>query len=285
MNRHNTAVLTVGVDFQSAIRSDKSGVGYYTTGMVQALAQRYPDIQIYLHYYNFLNRNHIEIPDLPNVHGVASRLVHPKLVNLLRRFNIEIPFWVLLKKRSQAYFFPSYTTYPVAKNATVITTIHDLAYLEVPDSVSARNRTDLIASVPRALARSSAIATVSEDSKRRIKHAYSKTPPIFVTYSPPAHCIQVAEPVGAYIPKRYILFVGNLEPRKNLVRLLAAYEQLGQTMRDNYAIVIVGGGGWNNHKIIKKIKSMITEGNNVVLTGYVTEGQLVTLYKNAALFV
>lgn len=278
--------FTLGVDFQSAAQEGKSGVGYYTKGMVEALAKEYPEVDIYVHYYNFLNRSTVEIPDLPNVHPVKSALFHPKIINFLRRLSIEIPFNLLLGKRCDVYFFPSFVNYPVPRSSTVVTTIHDLAYLEVPESVSERNRKDLTKHMPRYIARSTKIATVSNHSKSRIREFYPKSPDIFVTYSPPSHTHTnngQSKPTRD-LPENYILFVGNLEPRKNLIGLLDAYAKLEARLQKIHPLLIVGGNGWNNEKIKSKILSMQKKGFNVVTSGYVTGGELASIYKNAVAF-
>lgn len=281
-----TGRFTVGVDFHSAVQSGKSGVGYYTKGMVEALAKGYPDIDIYVHYYNFLNRSKVVIPNLANIHPVKSTLLHPKIVNALRRISLEIPFELLLKRRCDAYFFPNFANLPVSKNTSVITTIHDLAYLEIPESVSARNRDDLVRYVPRYIKRSSKIATVSNNAKSRIKHFYSDSPEIFVTYSPPSH-LRSGGPRGNRkdTEKNHVLFVGNLEPRKNLDRLLDAYEKLDSRLQKRYPLVIVGGNGWNNLDIKQKIQKLKKRGLKIITPGYVSGDELVRIYEQASVFV
>ncbi len=280
--------LSIGVDYQSAAQSGKSGVGYYTKGMVEALAEAYPDAQIYIRYYNFLNRSTVDTPDLPNIRRVSNKLIHPRLVNLLRRLGVELPFTFLLRKRCQAYFFPSFINHPVPKNATVITTIHDLAYIEVPESVSPRNRSDLAKFVPKYIKRSTRIATISEYTRSRIKEHYPDNPGIFVTQTPPSLKESPSgqtELLPPNTPKNYILFVGNIEPRKNLNRLLEAYEQLDNKIQKNYALVIAGGGGWNNQSIVDKIKLLRESGLTITTSGYVSEDELIALYTSASLFV
>lgn len=280
--------ITVGVDYQSAAQSGKSGVGYYTKGMVEALAKNHPEIDIYLHFYNFLNRKQLDLPNLPNVHFVKSIVLHPKIVNLLRRMSIEISFPFLLKRRCDAYFFPGYINHPVKRSAKVITTIHDLAFLEMPESVSTRNKKDLVKFIPKYISRSTSIATVSEHAKSRIKKLYPNAPKVFVTYSPPMHHLQLqydSEKARFNIGNNYILFVGNLEPRKNLSRLLDAYQALQNDIQNKYPLVLVGGDGWNNQEIMKKIQTLRDSGLNVIITGYVSDNQLADLYKKASVFV
>ena len=85
-------------------------------------------------------------------------------------------------------------------------------------------------------------------------------------------------PMG--VTKPYFLFVGTLEPRKNLRRLLAAFASLPAAVRESHLFVIVGGKGWGGVDVPSLIKSLGLEGS-VVLAGYVSDARLATLYAHA----
>lgn len=82
------------------------------------------------------------------------------------------------------------------------------------------------------------------------------------------------------IDRPYFLFVGTLEPRKNLNRLLSAFASLPQNIRATALLVIAGGKGWGGVDIHASLVDFGLEGN-VVVTGYVSDAQLATLYANA----
>jgi glycosyltransferase involved in cell wall biosynthesis len=82
------------------------------------------------------------------------------------------------------------------------------------------------------------------------------------------------------IDKPYFLFVGTLEPRKNLGRLLVAFARLPEAVRTLHMLVIVGGKGWGGVDLHELIKSHGLLGN-VVGVGYVRDAQLSTLYAHA----
>jgi len=86
------------------------------------------------------------------------------------------------------------------------------------------------------------------------------------------------------LPHDFVLFVGSLEPRKNLPTLLAAYALLQQTFKNKFSLVIVGSEGWLNDQI----KLLITElkiSENVCFTGYVAQEHLSAIYSMASVFV
>lgn len=82
------------------------------------------------------------------------------------------------------------------------------------------------------------------------------------------------------VSQPYCLFVGTLEPRKNLRRLLSAYASLPEFVRDAYSLVIAGGKGWGGVDLDALVQSFGLE-RNVVLVGYVSDTQLASLYSHA----
>lgn len=85
------------------------------------------------------------------------------------------------------------------------------------------------------------------------------------------------------INKEYLLFVGTLSPHKNIERLGEAFNQI-KKQGHNYQLVICGKKGWLYEDIFKKVKQLGLE-REVIFTGYVTDEELETLYKNTKLFV
>lgn len=85
------------------------------------------------------------------------------------------------------------------------------------------------------------------------------------------------------INKEYLLFVGTLSPHKNIERLVEAFNQI-KKQGHNYQLVICGKKGWLYEDIFKKVKQLGLE-REVIFTGYVTDEELETLYKNTKLFV
>jgi glycosyltransferase involved in cell wall biosynthesis len=86
------------------------------------------------------------------------------------------------------------------------------------------------------------------------------------------------------IHQSYCLFVGTLEPRKNLERLLQAYASLPESHRQQIILVIAGGKGWGGINLETEIKINKLQ-QSVKLMGYVNEQQLAALYANARFLV
>jgi alpha-1,3-rhamnosyl/mannosyltransferase len=86
------------------------------------------------------------------------------------------------------------------------------------------------------------------------------------------------------LPDQYILFLGNLEPRKNLPRLMAAYQSLPQPIRRRYPLVIAGAKGWGTEEVKETLLSFRRD-EKPIFTGYIPQTALPILYRGASLFV
>jgi glycosyltransferase involved in cell wall biosynthesis len=83
------------------------------------------------------------------------------------------------------------------------------------------------------------------------------------------------------LTSKYILWVGTLEPRKNLPTLIEAYREL-KSIHSEYTLVLGGGPGWQYQDILNLTLSL---GSRIQSTGYLPQGDLIPLYAGASLFV
>ena len=84
------------------------------------------------------------------------------------------------------------------------------------------------------------------------------------------------------LPKNYILYLGTIEPRKNIERIVKAFKKYKKEINDDLKLVIVGRKGWKYDNIMKLIESM---GTDIIITGYIDEEDKVPIYKLAQIFV
>ncbi|MGF1495755.1 MAG: glycosyltransferase family 4 protein [Elainellaceae cyanobacterium] len=188
-----------------------------------------------------------------------------------------------------------HATYPLPmtlKGAKKITTIHDLIPLRLPYT-TLDNKRVFYRLVQQTLKESDAIATVSENSKQDILSLFDVDPDkIQVTYQPVALkplADRSAATVGKYLKKfqlthqRYILFVGAIEPKKNVGRLIDAYAGIDTDI----PLVIVGKRGWLWEDEIGKVLDDAEQNplsKRVRLLQYVTSEDLRYLYSGALCF-
>jgi len=86
------------------------------------------------------------------------------------------------------------------------------------------------------------------------------------------------------IPDNYILYLGTIEPRKNITNLVKAYADLPRSLKDKYPLVLAGGGGWNDGDI-KSAIAIAKKDSQIIQTGYVDEKDIPAIYSGAELFL
>ena len=207
---------------------------------------------------------------------------------------VRIPFsFPLLLQRDQidlAHF--QYVTPPFCPCPTVVT-IHDISYEFFPEYFHPLARARMKMLIPGSARRATRVLTGSEFSKREIVDTYRiPEEKISVTHygvaesfkviSDQAELDRVLQRFGIRQP--FILGVGNLQPRKNLQRLLRAYAALRADKAIDFDLVLVGQMAWKAESILEDIDRLGLAGS-VSVTGYVSNEELVCLYNRAQIFV
>lgn len=272
----------------------KTGIPYYTERLVTSLAAKYPDdIELVGFYYNFLGRRDVsQLPTAPNLRYTKATIFPSKVIFQLRRWGIEFPIELMALEKADFVLYPNFLGNPSLFKTPSAPVIHDLTYIDLPQYVSAKLRSDLVHFVPKVLARSSFVITVSEFTKSRIHEVYGiPQDDIVVTPIPPVNSVSHTEEsrkealhkLGIYKP--FILTLGTVEPRKNISKLIEAYKDLPEAIRNKYALVVAGKIGWYSEADEAAIKGAAHEGYNVQHLGYVEEHEREILFEAATLFV
>jgi glycosyltransferase involved in cell wall biosynthesis len=182
----------------------------------------------------------------------------------------------------------TYVSPPWSPCPTVVT-IHDLSFIEYPHAFSWRVRTMLERLVPGSVRRAARVIAVSEWTKQDLVRRYGISPEkISVTpEAPPPGLGPVNDadrrlPIGVVEP--YVLAVGNLEPRKNLVRLIHAFGMVVRNRDFAGSLVLVGKPKRQSAEVHDAVRERGLE-SRVVFTGYVSQADLSLLYHRASVFV
>jgi len=182
---------------------------------------------------------------------------------------------------------------PLALSCPAVVSIHDVAYEHFPSFFSFRDRLVLSTLVPRSARRASRVMTLSESSRRDLIECYGVSPdavvviplapgPGFRPVLDDSRTEQVRHRYGT--GRRFILAVGNLQPRKNLGRLVEAYALLRAERDSLPKLVIAGKAQWRASELFRTVeRSGLQE--QVRFTGYVPDEDLVPLYSGAEALV
>jgi glycosyltransferase involved in cell wall biosynthesis len=160
-----------------------------------------------------------------------------------------------------------------------VITIHDLTYKRFPDLLQKETLENLERQMTREIAIADGIIAVSDSTRRDLLQFYEIDPRrVHAIHSGVA---PLPEPVPVPgLPKHYILFVGTIEPRKNLEVLLDAFDELRRSGDYDGSLVVAGKIGWKSEAIARRLK-----GPHIVHLDYLPAAQLATAYRNADVFV
>jgi len=242
------------------LASPLTGVGHYTAELARNLAVVAPsDSFTFISPGGFLKRRWWSL-------GLPLHLLRNSY-DLFHGTNYEIPFW--------------------SRRPTVLT-IHDLSML-----LSGVHREELIGRsrwrLPWMAKRASKIITPSNSIKKELCEAFGIQPDkVAVTPEAPRPVFKRREDPELLrrlgIEGDFILFVGTIEPRKNLRRLIEAFDQMLRNTSLSPKLVIAGGKGW----MMDDFNSFINEkgvAHRICLTGYLQDEDLCALYSSCTAFI
>ncbi|MBX3280216.1 MAG: glycosyltransferase family 4 protein [Acidobacteria bacterium] len=278
-------MMHIGIDAH-AIGAQQGGNETYIRNLIRALAEIDAENR-YTLYFNRIEAAREWTGRFPNF---DVRLLPPP-TPLIR---VPIALAYELRRRPVDVLHVQFTAPPLCP-APVVATIHDLAFEHFPETFTRRGRMQLRLTVRWTARRAARIVTVSEFSRRDLIRTYGLgSERVVVTHNAvephftaqPAHAFEAREIRRRFgIGRDFLLAVGSLQPRKNLVRLLAAYENLRSAWGDAPPqLVLVGRPLWLYRDIFAQIGRKAWAGD-VIATGYVGDEELAALYRAALLFV
>lgn len=166
-----------------------------------------------------------------------------------------------------------------------VAVVHDLAFHYYPEHFTYKDWALLHLFTAQVAREADEIIAVSQATARDIEHFYGRRDGVSVVHHGvdqerfhPKGGIKVPD-----ILKPYILFVGQIQPRKNLIRLVEAFEQLAGEDKE-LRLVMAGGYGWLQQLILKRVNESSYR-ERIKRLGPVLDDQLPALYANAEVFI
>lgn len=268
--------MIIGIDGNEANVEKRVGSNVYAFEIIRGL-----------HALDQKNTYQIYLKDNPlgDFPKDSSKWQYKKIA--LKKFSTQVglPFQLFIgKPRPDIFFTPGHYAPRFSPVPTVISVL-DVSYLLFPEYFKKGDLAQLTSWTAYSIKKASRILTISEASKKDIIKFYSvKEDKIVVTYpgfTPflESHNIDIRSKYG--LGERYCIFIGTLQPRKNLTRLLEAFDKLKEK---NLKLVIVGKKGWLYKEIFDKVKEL-NIGDKVVSLDYVDRSDLHQLLKNARCFI
>lgn len=287
----------------NSLKVPLTGIGHYTKNIVKELLKsehelsaicgssilKKEEISFYLDSFETeigskksgLKSKAVElIRSIPGAYFIKHKLLSFKLRNTMKSLSNE----------GYVYFEPSFV--PLEYDGKIITTVHDLSFISYPEFHPEERVKYLTSMLGRTVEKSDLIMVDSDFIAGELNTCYSKNSDKVKTlylgvdesFSPESLNSDLMTLEELNLKKDgFILSVGTLEPRKNLVRMLKAYVDLPQELRKAYPLVIVGDKGWKNSELESILSPLIANGE-VRQIGYVNNDTLRCLFRSAAVF-
>lgn len=273
-------MTTVAVDLRALV-PEATGIGVYTREMLAALAARGGRRWLGLAHREprgagGLSELGIAIEHQPAPLGVVwQQLVLPRR---LARGDADL-FWSPL------------ATLPLRCPIPAVVTVHDLTALLYPETHTLKVRWSLLPFLGRSLDAARRVVAVSEATARDLAFHFPEAAArvrvvgegVEPAFRPAAEDEVAAIRAELGAPEGYLLYVGTLEPRKNVGALLDAWQALrAEDEEGTPPLVLAGGYGWGSRALLRRIEALRGEG--VVHLGRVERARLVRLFQGARVF-
>lgn len=287
--------MRIGIDIRSLAEGSRTGVEEYLINLLENIFKLDKDNE-YILFFNSFKKPDIDFNwavKYPNVRIKKFRIPN-KILNFFIWY-FKYPKLDKLIGGVDVFFCPNVSFIAVSKNAKLVLTIHDLSYIRHPQFFSLKRRLWHWVINPRALCRrADKIIAVSDSTARDITTLFGIEPAkITKIYSGIGEKFEMVdrndfrliEIKDLYkLPFNFILYFGTIEPRKNIICLIQAFNRLKLLKNpdlDKFKLVLAGQRGWKCREIFRRIKdSPFSE--DIILTGFVREEDKPYLYNLAA---
>ncbi|MFH1583169.1 MAG: glycosyltransferase family 1 protein [Candidatus Falkowbacteria bacterium] len=286
--------MKIGIDTRALLDARYSGVSEYTLNLVKEIL-KLDNKNDYQFFYNCFG-DCLNIPEFTEKNVKLVKYNYPN--KILNYFLFKFLNYPKIDKKLGAdlFFMPHINFIGLSSASKSLITIHDLSFLKYPEFFSWRkNFWHKMINVKKLIKRFDCIVAVSENTKRdivelcgvdenKIKVIYAGVGEEFRKIADERKLLEVRNKYQ--LPDEFILYLGTVEPRKNVDGIIRAYNELRATsyeLRD-YKLVIAGGRGWKSNNIYKEWERSKFK-DDIKFLGYVDSKDKSYLYNLAAVFV
>ncbi|MDR2792182.1 MAG: glycosyltransferase family 4 protein [Treponema sp.] len=283
--------MKIAFEADSLIIQHKTGVSYSEEAIIKELLLNYKE---YIYFFNIFARSKEKQVNFflsTNCRMNCCRWVSYDWYRLLSSF-IGLPYSLFFGKKADVYHFFNCYVPPFVAGKRVVT-VHDMAFKSCPETVRLKTKILRTLNFKRSLKRADVIVTVSEFTKQELLNYYPEftkkrieVVPNGVSsnffYKAPEIVIKNVK-MRYKIEDEYFLYIGTLEPRKNLERLITAFAHFMHNRKVSPQLVIAGRKGWHYESIFERGNQLSCD-EKIIFTGYVEKEDIPALLSGAIAF-
>lgn len=273
--------MRIGIDARSLQESKWSGVGVYTYHLIEALLQYSREEYILFSNSRTASKSFFINERVTETHTqFPNTFFHPAL-RFLQRPHLDTLIERKTGKKIDIFFSPNLHFTALSKDVRHVLTIHDLSFELYKECYSLKRQLwHTFVEPKKQCDRADAIVVPSEHTKEDLVRVYRiPDKKIHIVYpGVPGRTDML--PTKQNISKKYLLYIGTIEPRKNIEGMLLAYKE-SNAYAEGISFIIAGGAGWKSTHLMK----MFQETPGVRYLGYVDEKEKKALYASASAFL
>lgn len=293
INEHNTKKRKILIDGLPLL-SPLAGIGRYTYENAKRFRNK-SELEIWFDYgfhSTTLYSDETQIQFIPEKNIRLLRRIINKVFfakKIVRYIKSSLAFFS--QNRYDIYWQPNFIPVNGVKSKNTVTSVHDFSFMLQPQWHPKERLEYFNENFLKNIKNSDHIITGSYYTKQEIlKYLDFPDEKITVIYHGVDHTLFRLYPSESLLqtkkkydlPDSFVLFVGSIEPRKNLLILLKAYTQLAEDIKQNLPLVLVGFKGWQNKEIMQEIQY---NKKHVIYLGYLSDEELAHVYNLASIFV
>lgn len=271
----------------SYVQKRRAGIGRHALQLVKSLVHADVENTYVLHGWSF----GLDVASLESLRSPRVQLSTARVPGSLKRLywnRFSLPRIESIVGDIQIFHSTDPFIPPVRK-ARRIATVHDLAYRKFPELFE-RRVLSWDNHVARSVRSADAIIVPSQNTRDDLLEMFSLDegrisvipPPVDACFTTTVEDEDQVVKNKYHLPETYILFAGTIEPRKNIIRLVQAFERIHR--HHPVDLVLAGGKGWLYEATLRVLRESEAR-KRMHRVGYVTDRELASLYRHAACFV
>jgi glycosyltransferase involved in cell wall biosynthesis len=272
--------LKIAVNTRLLRKNEMDGIGWFTFNVLKHITQNHPEIE-----FHFLFDSGIENEFLFSKNIIPHNLFPPAKHALLNIFWFEWSAKKLLNKINPELFFSPDGILCLGWKGKQYGVIHDINFEHRPKDLKYTNRLYYKYFIPKSAIKACRLATVSEYSKQDIVNTYKinadKIDVIHLGIN------NFFKPIKSETEKQkikekytqgcdYFIFLGTLSPRKNIIRLMQAFDLFKTHITDNIKLVLAGNEMYKGREL-HNFQSQLKHGKDIIFTGRLANSELANL--------
>lgn len=274
--------MIIGIDASRANLQERTGTEWFSYYLIQRLTKIDCLNQYLLYTPNHLNNEFYPLPE-----NCKEKILHWPLK---KYWTIGRLSWEMISQQPDLLFIPAHN-FPLVGGKKNIICWHDVAYQQYPQYYHKKELISLKNGAKRMVKMADKIITISNFSKKELIKYYQLSPErvavVYLGYDPiiyNKYKFKINDLIKYQITKSFILFIGRIELKKNIINLIEAFNLLKEKYQLNHQLILIGRLGYGWQEIFEAIQNSPYY-YDIKYLGWLNEKEKINILSQATIFV